>query len=298
MNSNMRLAGLAAAFSAAALLAACTSTPGNSPSDSNLLTYKKNLDQLRRAVPAQASTFPAALSGEYLQLGDYETQWGDWTNADHYARKGLVAAGGTAPAPDDVSIRPIPAAKQGELSAARQRLVGVLDGGGRDRAPTVAARAQSRYDCWLEQQAENWQVDDIATCRGQFLAAMNELEGALRPAQPAAAPGGREYRVYFDWDKANLTPEAQQIIRQVAQAVASGSTARLELVGKADRSGTDRYNQGLSDRRARAVSEALAQAGVAANRISARGVGESQPPVPTPDGVREARNRVVEITIQ
>jgi OOP family OmpA-OmpF porin len=298
MNRNMRLTGLAAVFSAAALLAACTSTPGNSPGDSNLLTYKMNLDQLRRAVPAQASTFPAALSGEYLQIGDYETQWGDWTNADHFARKGLVAARGTAPAPDDVGLRPIPAAKQGELSAARQRLLAALDGGGRDRAPALAARAQSRYDCWLEQQAENWQIDDIATCRGQFLAAMNELEGALRPAQPAQAPGPREYRVYFEWDRANITAEAQQIIRQVAQTVAGGGTARIELVGKADRSGPDRYNQGLSDRRARAVSDALAQAGVPRDRISARGVGESQPPVPTPDGVREARNRVVEIAIR
>ena len=298
MNRNMRLAGLAAAFSAAVLIAGCTSTPGNSPSDANLLTYKTHMDQLRRAVPAQASTFPAALSGEYLQLSDYETQWGDWSNADHFARKGLVAANGTAPAPDDVSLRPIPSAKQGELAAARQRLLAALDGGGRDRAPALAARAQSRYDCWLEQQAENWQIDDIATCRGQFLAAMNELEGTLRPAQPAQAPGGREYRVYFDWDRSNLTPEAQQIVNQVAQAVRGGGTAQIELVGKADRSGTDRYNQGLSDRRARTVADALVQAGVPRDRISARGVGESQPPVPTPDGVREARNRVVEITIR
>jgi hypothetical protein len=144
MNSNMRLAGLAAAFSAAVLLAACTSTPGNSPSDSNLLTYKTHLDGLRRAVPAQASTFPAALSGEYLQLGDYETQWGDWTNADHFARKGLVAAGGTAPAPDDVSIRPIPSAKQGELSAARQRLVTALDSSPRSTAAAATVRRSSR----------------------------------------------------------------------------------------------------------------------------------------------------------
>lgn len=298
MNSNMRLAGLAAAFSAAVLLAACTSTPGNSPSDSNLLTYQTHLNQLRRAVPAQASTFPAGLSGEYLQIGDHEAGEGDWSNADHFARKGLVAAGGSAPAPDDLSMRPIPSAKQSELSAARQRLVAALDGGGRDRAPLIAARAQSRYDCWLEEQAENWQVDDIATCRGQFLAAMNELESALRPAQPAQAPGAREYRVYFDWDRANLTPEAQQIIRQVAQTIAGGGTARIELVGKADRSGPEGYNQRLSERRARAVSDALAQAGVPRDRIAARGVGETQPPVPTPDGVREARNRVVEITIR
>jgi outer membrane protein OmpA-like peptidoglycan-associated protein len=84
----------------------------------------------------------------------------------------------------------------------------------------------------------------------------------------------------------------------VAQAVSGGGTARIELVGKADRSGPNNYNQGLSERRARAVSDALSQAGVPRDRLSASGVGETQPPVPTPDGVREARNRVVEITIR
>jgi OOP family OmpA-OmpF porin len=297
MNSNMRLAGLAAALGASALLAACTSTPGNTPG--NLLAYQNDLNELRRAVPAQATSFPAALSGEYLQLGDYETRWGDWSNADWFARKGLQAASGNAPAPDDVSLRPIPPAKQGELSSARQRLLTALDGGGRDRAALLGARAQSRYDCWLEQQAENWQVDDIATCRGQFLAAMQELESALRPAAAAPAPAAaREFRVYFEWDRADLTAEARQIVHQVAQTVSRGGTARLELVGKADRSGADRYNQGLSDRRVRAVTDALAQAGVPRDSLSGRGVGESQPPVPTPDGVREPRNRVVEITIR
>jgi OOP family OmpA-OmpF porin len=297
MKSNMRLAGLAIALSAA-VLAACTSTPGNSPGDANLLTYKSNIDALRRAVPAQPTTFPAALSGEYLQIADYETQWGDWSNADHFARKGLVAARGTAPAPDDVSLRPIPSAKQAELAAARQRLLTALDASARDRFPPLAARAQSRYDCWLEQQAENWQIDDIATCRGQFLAAMNELENAMRPAQPAAAPAGREYRVYFEWNRDDITPEARQIIQQVGQVVGAGGTARINLVGKADRSGPESYNQVLSERRARNVRQALVQAGIAQDRISYRGVGETQPPVPTPDGVREPRNRVVEIGIQ
>jgi OOP family OmpA-OmpF porin len=201
-----------------------------------------------------------------------------------------------------VESRYIPAAKQGELAAARQRLLAALDGGGRDRAPPLAARAQSRYDCWLEQQEENWQVEDIATCRSQFLAAMSDLE-ARPAAQPPAAQqplpaAAREYRVYFDFDKATLTPEAQQIISQVAAAIRSGGTARVELVGKADRSGTDQYNQRLSERRARAVQDALIQAGVPRDRLTARAVGEREPPVPTPDGVREPRNRVVEVGIR
>jgi outer membrane protein OmpA-like peptidoglycan-associated protein len=132
---------------------------------------------------------------------------------------------------------------------------------------------------------------------------MNDLEArpvAQQPAQPAQPPAGaqREYRVYFDFDRYNLTPEARQIVDQVAAEAKRGTASRLDLVGKADRAGTDQYNQALSERRARAVVDALVRAGVPRDRIAYRGVGESQPPVPTPDGVREPRNRVVEITVR
>jgi OOP family OmpA-OmpF porin len=194
-------------------------------------------------------------------------------------------------------------AVQLDLAQQRQRLVSVLDAGARERNPALAARAQGKYDCWVEQQEENWQALDIAECRKDFLDAMAELERPLAAAPPAAAQPAppaavREYRVYFEFDRSNLTPEAQQIIRQAADEVRRSGNARLLVVGKADRSGTDQYNQRLSDRRARTVVDALERAGVPRDRITARAVGESQPPVPTPDGVREARNRVVEITIQ
>jgi outer membrane protein OmpA-like peptidoglycan-associated protein len=72
----------------------------------------------------------------------------------------------------------------------------------------------------------------------------------------------------------------------------------VALVGKADRAGSDAYNMALSKRRADAVKGELARAGVPPARIDERWVGEREPPVPTPEGVREPRNRVVEITLQ
>jgi OOP family OmpA-OmpF porin len=287
--NKQRLTGFAALVGAGVLLAGC-GTPGG-----NALTYQNNLDALRRAAPQSPSTFPAALSQEYLQLADYETKWGDWIDSDWFSRKGLQAAQGQAPGPDAPNSREIPAEKRGELDQGYQRLNAAFNAGGRERLPAVAARAQSRYDCWLEQQEENWQIDDIANCRGQFLAAMAELEARPAVAAPASV---RDFRVYFEWDRADLTPEARQILQQVAQAAAAGQGSRLELVGKADRSGATPYNQRLSERRAAAVMQALSQGGVASNRLSSSAVGETQPPVPTPDGVREPRNRVVEITIR
>jgi OOP family OmpA-OmpF porin len=259
--------------------------------------YESDLRALRAQAPQPGTTFASNLAAEYRALAESEAAQYDWIDSDHFSNKGLASAGGGAVPPDTVESRYIPTEKQGELAAARQRLLAALDGGGRERLPPVAARAQSRYDCWLEQQEENWQVEDIATCRSQFLAAMSELEA--RPVAPAAAPAAaREYRVYFDFDRATITPEGEQIVGQVANAVRSGGTARVELVGKADRSGTDQYNQRLSERRARAVQDALVRAGVPRDRLTARAVGEREPPVPTPDGVREPRNRVVEIGLR
>jgi OOP family OmpA-OmpF porin len=293
-----RYQGLAAALCAGVLLAACA--PQDMPGrwGGNPLMYKNHLDDLRAATRgAPATNFNGALATEYLALGDSEAAQADWIDSDHFAVKGLSSARGSAVAPDDVGSRVIPPPKQGELQAARQRLLAALDAGGRDRLPAVAARAQSRYDCWLEQQEENWQIDDIASCRAQFLAAMNELEA--RPAAPVAAPAGaREYRVYFEFDRSNLTPEAQQIVQRAAQELQAGGSPRIELIGKADRSGTDQYNLRLSQRRAQTVQDALIRAGVPRDRITTRAVGEREPPVPTPDGVREPRNRVVEIMVR
>jgi outer membrane protein OmpA-like peptidoglycan-associated protein len=69
------------------------------------------------------------------------------------------------------------------------------------------------------------------------------------------------------------------------------------VTGHADRSGSDAYNMALSLRRANAVKDQLVREGIAANQIVVVGRGESQPLVPTADGVREPQNRRVEIVL-
>ena len=74
-----------------------------------------------------------------------------------------------------------------------------------------------------------------------------------------------------------------------------GDFVKITLTGHADRSGPAGYNQRLSVRRANAAKAVLVQLGVDAKNITAIGKGETQPLVPTADGVREPRNRRVEI---
>jgi outer membrane protein OmpA-like peptidoglycan-associated protein len=122
---------------------------------------------------------------------------------------------------------------------------------------------------------------------------------AIAPPPPAAPPvQTTSFMVFFDWDRSNLSPQALNTIKQAADAYRTRGSARITATGHADRSGPDSYNMALSLRRANAVKDALVQNGVPATAISVIGKGESQPLVPTADGVREPQNRRVEIVLQ
>jgi OOP family OmpA-OmpF porin len=114
---------------------------------------------------------------------------------------------------------------------------------------------------------------------------------------PAAAPA-RSYLVFFDWDRATLTDRARQIIKEAADNSTKVQYTRIEVNGYTDTSGTPRYNQGLSIRRAQAVAAELVRDGVPRNAISIQGFGDTHLLVPTGPGVREPQNRRVEIIIR
>jgi outer membrane protein OmpA-like peptidoglycan-associated protein len=114
---------------------------------------------------------------------------------------------------------------------------------------------------------------------------------------PAPAPA-RTYLVFFDWDRADLTDRARQVIAEAAQATTRVQVTRIEVSGHTDRSGTPRYNQGLSVRRAQNVASELVRLGVPRDAITVQGFGEARPLVPTADGTREPQNRRVEIVLR
>jgi OOP family OmpA-OmpF porin len=116
-------------------------------------------------------------------------------------------------------------------------------------------------------------------------------------AAVAPVPAARTFLVFFDWNKADLTDRARQIIGEAATGRGQGVT-RIEVNGFTDRSGSATYNMGLSQRRANAVAAELVRRGVPRNEIVTRGFGEENNLVPTADGVREPQNRRVEIILR
>lgn len=115
------------------------------------------------------------------------------------------------------------------------------------------------------------------------------------PAPPQVCSKG-PYIVFFDWNKATITSEAATILDGAVQAYASCGSVPVMLAGYADRSGAPKYNLGLSARRDAAVQKYLVSKGIPASSITSQAFGETNPRVPTPDGVRELQNRRVEIT--
>ena len=115
------------------------------------------------------------------------------------------------------------------------------------------------------------------------------------PAVPAACTIQMPVRIYFDFDSDVVSAEASQMVRQVVQSMTTCGWSGVDVVGHADRSGSNDYNQRLSERRARNVAGLITSSGVsnAAVNVSAR--GETAPAVQTPDGAREPLNRRVEI---
>jgi outer membrane protein OmpA-like peptidoglycan-associated protein len=121
---------------------------------------------------------------------------------------------------------------------------------------------------------------------------------APKPTPPAAPQAeAAKYLVFFDWDKATLTPEARRVIASAADEFKKIGSTRIVATGYTDLSGTPQYNLALSERRADAVKAELVRLGVPAAVITTIGKGEADPLVPTKDGVREAQNRRVEIQI-
>jgi OmpA-OmpF porin, OOP family len=116
-------------------------------------------------------------------------------------------------------------------------------------------------------------------------------------AAPAPAPA-RTYLVFFDWDRYDLTPRAKEVVAEAAANSTHVQYTQIEVNGYTDTSGTPRYNQGLSIRRAKTVQAQLIADGVPANVISIMGYGETHLLVATGPGVREPQNRRVEIIIK
>lgn len=130
---------------------------------------------------------------------------------------------------------------------------------------------------------------------------------APAPVKPAPAPAPApapqpqvskvtlEADAYFDFDKATLKPAGKTRIDSEIQKLGDVNLNSVIAIGHTDSIGTDAYNQKLSERRAQAVKDYMVSKGVPADKISIKGMGESQPIADNKTKDGRAKNRRVEI---
>jgi len=137
------------------------------------------------------------------------------------------------------------------------------------------------------------------------------------PEQPAGGPpgpvgtGGPQFgpgsqqdlaatagdRVFFAFDRSDITPEAQQILQRQADWLRRYPNVTVTIEGHCDERGTREYNLALGERRANAAKNVLVAAGIPAARLSTISYGKERPIVPGSTEDAYAQNRVAITTV-
>ncbi len=104
------------------------------------------------------------------------------------------------------------------------------------------------------------------------------------------------YGIYFDTDKTDIKPESAKTLEQIAELLKIDRSLKLEVAGHTDNTGTKEHNQSLSQGRAQAVVDALVKNyGIDAQRLQAKGYGDTKPVADNGSDAGRAKNRRVEL---
>ncbi len=260
----------------------------------------RKLQNVEKIEPTSDQPHDLALHEGYLELSRVEYAEGDYRDSDVFAERAEAAAAGKLVEPENISARDLPVRVLNEGAIQRRRLVVVQFRGSRDKIPDQSAEAQVAFDCWMQEQEEDFQFDDIAACVDRFDAAMGKVQLALGPAPTSPTPGAKLGRliteVFFEFDSAEITEAAKQNIVAFSKWVKVYNKPVVSILGNADQSGAVDYNVKLAERRAQAVVKELEAEGVTPSGVFSR--GDQVPVIDRPDRAPERINRRVILIVR
>ncbi|GGL93186.1 porin [Pseudomonas asuensis] len=128
-------------------------------------------------------------------------------------------------------------------------------------------------------------------------AQLKQLQGQLNAKQTERGTVVTFGNVLFDLNQATLKPAGMTNVQQLATFLQQNPERQVIVEGYTDSTGSDSYNQQLSERRANAIKTALVSMGISPTRIVTRGYGKSFPVASNSTAADRAMNRRVEVTI-
>ncbi|MDF2367035.1 OmpA family protein [Sneathiella sp.] len=268
------------------------------------------LEQAERLSPS-GSEFQQALYTGYIELAKAEYNEGDYIDSDRFAEKAMAATRGEQVDPYHPEEWHLPSDREPVLIGARERLMQVLNAGAREKLPMQAAKAQTSFDCWVQEQEENWQPKDIAACRDSFVIAMEEIEAAMAPVAVVVEEKvvvmekkepmmmkPQSFEVNFNFDSDTPLPGSMEEVKAAAEYMKKFEDPKITIAGYTDTVGSVVYNDKLGERRAENVAFMGIEEGMEPKRIIMRSYGKKDLKVQTADGVKNAANRRVVITVE
>ncbi len=115
------------------------------------------------------------------------------------------------------------------------------------------------------------------------------------PLEPTQHVMEEIFEIRFDFDKASIKPEYDEVIKKLAATTQANKNVKVTVVGHTDTAGSSAYNYALGGRRAEAVQKMLIEYGIPASQIIAVSAGEEDLKVQTPNNTPNAENRRVRV---
>lgn len=238
-----------------------------------------------------------AADGKYYDPTNAASQSGKTVGYELYKTigcpgKALLDAGCPTPAPA-AAPAPAPAPAAAALAPAPKPVDGDDDRDGvansKDKCPATPAGQKVNADgCELDSDGDGI-VDSKDKCPTVFA----KTADGCPPVAPLTLNG-----VNFDNDMATLRPDASTALDQAAESLKAWGDVKVEVAGHTDSRSSDAYNMTLSQNRANAVRDYLISKGIAAERLTAKGYGESQPVADNETDEGRFKNRRVELIPQ
>ncbi|NWF37853.1 OmpA family protein [Mariprofundus sp. NF] len=188
-----------------------------------------------------------------------------------------------------------------ELSEAKAAIADAKAAGAERCAPKLQAQAvASLY--WAGHELEetgNYDAGEHAEEEAMLVArAVAKAKAAKAASKGKCMPEIIKLSgIQFPHDSARLTPAATAILDNAVKTLQRRSSIKVEVAAHTDSSGSNEYNQALSDRRAASVMNYLGTHGVSASRLTSKGYGESQPIVSNATKEGRTANRRVELRV-
>ena len=303
-----------AALAIVALMAACASTPTSTPLLENTRAEYRQVEQNPNVgAYAQMEMKQASDAMREANLSAERRESTEQIDKQAYLARQKIALTQEVVKRKVAEADVAAAAKERDFIRLNQRTNEANQANANAQQAQVAAQVAQQDAAQAQANAEQAQrntqeaqraADEARAKTAQAQARTAQLEAQLE-AQLAELAAKKTERgiiitlgdVLFGTDQSSLTPDGMRSAQKLADVLGQNPSRTVLVEGFTDSTGTSGYNQELSSRRAAAVRDALMQMGVASQRISVRGYGESYPVAGNDNPAGRQLNRRVEIVL-